>query len=166
MSCPSTGSVMPVGLACWNMARFCHWVPAPPDRTNATRAAPPRAAPAVAPRMLERWIPTARRLGPARTRSAMITLTTKEMKAIANPPMRRATCKDKRVVPLQLREEPHDRARDEKDHEREAEKPQADPEAPRRARDPDLTRLERTAALDGIKRPVPAGQVLRSLERP
>ena len=77
MSWPSTGSVIPVGDACWNSARLCHWDWAPPERMSATTAAATRPTPPVALRMLDFRIPTARRPGPERTRSAISTLATR-----------------------------------------------------------------------------------------
>src|SRR5207253_937678 len=70
-----------------------------------------------------------------------------------------------RVVPLHLGGEPNDRAGEEEDEDRQAEQPGADPEAPGRARKPNLSGLERSAALERIKRPVPAGHLPPKLRR-
>src|SRR2546426_10494388 len=80
-----------------------------------------------------------------------------------------AGCEDvlepERVEPLQLGEEPDDRAGEEEDQQRQAEESDADPESSRRPREPDLSGFERSAALERIKRPVPAGCLTRSLDR-
>src|SRR5712692_6940599 len=64
-----------------------------------------------------------------------------------------------RVVPLQLGEQPYDRAREKEDQQGQAEQRRADPEAAGRARDSKLPTFQRTAAVERIKRPIPAGHL-------
>src|SRR3984893_14572791 len=107
MSWPRTGSVVPVGDACWNSARLIHCVPAPPDRISATSAAAARATPPMGLRRLVRFVPAAQ--------------APREHAGTHNPAGGDHILEPKPVLPLQLGEEPHDRAGEDEDQERQAE---------------------------------------------
>jgi len=64
-----------------------------------------------------------------------------------------------RVVPLQLGDQPDDGAGEKEDQEGDSEQRDADPETAGRARDSKLPAFQRSAAVERIKRPVPAGHL-------